>query len=236
LSQYTSQINILENLRQVQVRITQAAGRAGRLPQEITLVVVSKKQELERIRSAYEAGARFFGENYIQEAREKITALDIPAEWHLIGHLQKNKVNQAVALFSLIHTVDSVELARLIDQRARLEGKIQRILLQIKVAPEETKSGVAPEETLNLVRQISEFTHLSLEGFMTIPPFFPDPDQGRPLFARLRELRDQVRSELSPSRHPLRHLSMGMSHDFEAAIEEGATLVRVGSAIFGPRN
>ena len=227
-----AKVDIKENLQRVQERIAQAALKAGRRPEEIALVAVSKKQDLEKIRQAADAGAGIFGENYVQEAQEKIPLLGRPAQWHLIGHLQSNKVKIAVPLFTMIHTVDSFDLARVISQRAGMEGKTQEILIQVNVAQEESKSGTSTEEALELAGKVSELPHLSLEGLMTVPPFLDDPDQVRPYFVRLRELRDHLNRCL---RRPLRHLSMGMSHDFEAAIEEGATLVRVGSAIFGPR-
>lgn len=230
--------SIQENWQRVQERIAQAALRAGRSPQEITLVAVSKKQSLEKIRLAVGAGARVLGENYVQEAQDKVAALGTSLEWHLIGHLQKNKVKFAVPLFDLIHTVDSLELARVIDQRARLEGKIQRILVQINVGQEESKSGASAEEALELVVHVSELSNLSLEGLMTVPPIFDDSEQVRPYFVQLRNLRDYVNKYRPPKTGCacFKHLSMGMSHDFEVAIEEGATLVRVGSAIFGSRN
>jgi len=224
--------NIKENLYRVQERIAQAALRVGRSADEITLVAVSKKQSLEKIRLAADAGAIVFGENYVQEAQEKIPLLGCPAQWHLIGHLQTNKVKVAIPLFTMIHTVDSLDLARVISQRAQMEGKIQQILIQVNVAKEESKSGTSAEEALELAGKVSELPHLSLGGLMTVPPFLDDPDQVRPYFIGLRNLRDHLNHYLP---RPLRHLSMGMSHDFEAAIEEGATLVRVGSAIFGPR-
>lgn len=236
-------VNIKENLQKVQERIAQAALKSGRSPEEITLVAVSKKQSPEKIRMAADAGASVFGENYVQEAQEKIALLGGPAQsnqdtgflpclWHLIGHLQSNKVKIAVPLFTMIHTVDSLDLARVISQRAGMEGKIQQILIQVNVAEEESKSGTSTEEALKLAGAVSELPHISLEGLMTVPPFLDDPDQVRPYFIQLRDLRDHLNRYLP---RPLKHLSMGMSHDFEAAIEEGATLVRVGSAIFGPR-
>ncbi len=226
---------ILENIKRVRERIAKAANRSGRSFEDITLVAVSKKQSLEKIRSACAGGLKVFGENYLQEAQEKILNLDISAEWHFIGHLQKNKIKMAVPLFSLIHTVDSKELASLINERAGREGKIQRILLQVKLAEEETKSGLALGKIPELIDLIKQLPNLSLEGLMIMPPFFPEPDQVRPYFCKLRQLRDQLQKEFSLPQPFLKHLSMGMSHDFEVAIEEGATLVRVGSAIFGPR-
>jgi len=224
---------IRENWQRVTERIERAATRSGRIKDEITLVAVSKKQGVDKIIQAVEAGARVLGENYVQEAREKILALrNYPIEWHLIGHLQSNKVRLAVPLFTLIHTVDSLHLARLVDQRAQVEGKIQSVLIQVNVAGEASKSGVLPQEAIDLARGVSQLPHLSLEGLMTIPPEVDDPEKARPYFAKLREVRDGIERELGLS---LRHLSMGMSHDFEVAIEEGATIVRVGSAIFGPR-
>jgi len=236
-------VNIKENLQRVQDRIAQAALKVGRSPEEVTLVAVSKKQSPEKIRMAVDAGASVFGENYVQEAQEKISFLGrteqsdhdmvfFPCLWHFIGHLQSNKAKFVVPLFTMIHTVDSLDLARIISQRAGMEGKTQQMLIQVNVAEEESKSGTSTEEALELAEKVSELPHISLEGLMTVPPFLDDPDQVRPYFIRLRDLRDHLNQYLP---RPLRHLSMGMSNDFEVAIEEGATLVRVGSAIFGPR-
>jgi len=186
---------------------------------------------MERVRRAVTAGATALGENRVQEALPKIEALGRTVGWHLIGHLQRNKVKFAVGVFDLIHSVDSLELAREIDQKAERAGIRQKVLIQVKAAPEAAKSGVPPEELETLARKTSALPHLSLEGLMTIPPQPDDPENSRPYFRRLAGQAEELR------RHglPVHELSMGMSGDFEVAVEEGATLIRVGAAIFGPR-
>ncbi len=227
---------VKSNLDTVNVRIRQAAKAAGRSPDSVSLVAVSKTHPADRVRQAVDAGHMVFGENYIQEARDKIAALaDTPARWHFIGHLQTNKAKYAVKRFDLIHAVDSVRLASTIDREAAKIDKIQRILIQVNIAGETTKSGTAPEQTLELVRHAAGLDHITVEGFMTMPPFFGDPDRARPYFRQLREIRNAVAGDI-PGIGPLAELSMGMTGDFEAAIAEGATLVRVGTAIFGERS
>ncbi len=210
--------------------------RAGRDPSEVELVAVTKTVDAERIKEAIELGIRMIGENRVQEAREKIEKLrpDIPetVQWHMIGHLQKNKVRLAVTLFDMIQSVDSIELARKINRVAAEFSKVQRVLVQVKLSEEETKFGVSEDSLEALLGEIVQLENLNLEGLMTIPPFFEDPERARPYFRRLRQLRDEMNSR----GFRLKHLSMGMSGDFEVAIEEGATLVRVGTAIFGRRS
>ena len=175
------------------------------------------------------------GENYIQEAREKFKALDdCTVEWHYIGHLQSNKSKYAVRIFDLIHSVDSLKLARELDKCAQKIDKIQPILIQVNISKEKTKGGVHEAETLELIAAVSELTHVSIRGLMTMPPYFDDPERARPFFKALAHLREQIREANIPTVF-MDELSMGMSGDFEAAIEEGATLVRVGTAIFGAR-
>ncbi len=217
-------------------KMSHAAMRAGRNPAEVRLVAVTKTVEAGDIREAVEAGLRIFGESRIQEAQRKIEELSAlfpgsTLQWHLIGHLQKNKAKHAVPLFDLIHSIDSPELAREVSRQAEKNDKIQRILVQVKISEEETKHGVSEEGLMPLLREIDRLPGLRLEGLMTIPPFFDDPEEARPLFRRLREIRDGAERE----GFPLPELSMGMSHDFEVAIEEGATLVRIGTALFGER-
>jgi len=209
--------------------------RAGRRPEEVKLVAVTKTVDIESIKQALDIGLRIFGENKVQEAREKIEALATQApdgtEWHLIGHLQGNKAKYAVRLFDLIHSLDSESLAGDLDREARKMGKVQRVLIQVKLSHEVTKSGVAERESPQLAEIVADFKNLKLEGLMTIPPFFGNPERARSYFSRLRKLRD----ELAKKGFNLPELSMGMSDDFEVAIEEGATLVRIGTAIFGER-
>lgn len=223
---------IAQNLEKVRERIAAAAQKAGRDPREVRLVAVSKTVDLPRLREAVAAGQRLFGENYLQEARPKITELGPDIDWHLVGHLQSNKAKGAVELFDLIHSVDRLKLAQALDQAAARQGKVQDILVQVNLAAEETKSGAAPQAVPELLAQLARLPHLRVTGLMTMPPWLDDPDAVRPYFKTLRELRDRWRSS---SGLPLPKLSMGMSGDFEVAVEEGATLVRVGSAIFGSR-
>jgi PLP dependent protein len=225
---------ITENLGRVMERIEAAAKRAGRDPQTIRLVAVSKTVEPERIRAALDAGAKTFGENYIQEAQKKIPVLGPDASWHFIGHLQKNKAKYAVRLFDWVHSVDGFVLAEELNRAALKEGKVQDILLQVDLSGEETKFG-APEQTLPVIcEKIAELEAIRIKGLMTLPPFSDDPEDSRPYFKKLRLLRDRL-AEMKIPHISMHDLSMGMSADFEVAIEEGATLVRVGTAIFGPR-
>ena len=215
--------DIRANLERVRERIAQAARRAGRRPEEILLVAVSKTAPVERVRAAIDAGVPALGENRVQEAKEKIRQLAHPVPWHLIGQLQTNKARDAVALFDLIQSVDRVDLARELDRRA---GKPVDVLLEVNVGAEPSKGGFAPADLKPALEAIAELPRLRVRGLMTIPPAASDPEQARPSFRLLRELRDQT---------GLTELSMGMSADFEVAIEEGATMVRVGTAIFGAR-
>lgn len=225
--------SIQSNLALVNQRIAKTALTCGRKPESVSLVVVTKTQPAASVRMAIEAGAGIVGENYIQEARDKFENLvDQPARWHFIGHLQSNKAKYAVRLFEMIHGVDSVKLAAELDKQAGKAGKIQSILVQVNISREPGKSGVEQGRTLELIRTISAYQNIKVEGLMTMPPFFDAPESARPYFAALRRLRDQIANDLGC---PLNHLSMGMSGDYEVAIEEGATLVRIGTAIFGGR-
>jgi len=219
----------------VRQRVRQAAVAAGRDPSEIRIVAVSKTVPADRLKSAVSEGVTVLGENYIQEAREKITALShLPVSWHFIGHLQSNKAKYAVRLFDLIHSVDSLKLAQEIDRQAQRIDKIQEILVQVNVALEDSKSGTTLAGAPALVRDISRLSHIRIKGLMTMPPFFDAPEKARPFFRALRMLSREL-SGLDIPNVEMRELSMGMSGDFEAAISEGATLVRVGTAIFGSR-
>ena len=241
-------MGISNALMKVKDKINNSAAKAGRNPDEIKLIAVSKTVELQRIIEAIKAGAVILGENRVQEAREKISAFksqippSVPSpgkdgtirkvEWHLIGNLQKNKAATAVQLFDLIHSVDSAGLAEELDRRAHKIDKIQRVLIQVKLSGETAKHGVPEKEFMKLFEKVTNMDNLRLEGLMTIPPFFEDPEKTRPYFRRLNHLADNV----SGKGFTVNELSMGMSNDFEVAIEEGATMVRVGSAIFGERN
>lgn len=223
---------IAMRLAEIRARMDAAARRVGRDPASITLVAIGKTHAPDRVRAAFEAGQSVFGENRIQEALPKIDALaDLGARWHLVGHLQSNKARQAVGRFELIHSVDSPALVLELEKRAAEAGFVQKILLQINVSGEASKFGAAPAEIPALLDALSRAPHLSAEGLMTIPPFNEDPESSRPHFKLLRELLAATRSAARLGRE----LSMGMSDDFEVAIEEGATLIRVGTAIFGMR-
>jgi pyridoxal phosphate enzyme (YggS family) len=226
---------VKDNLARINRRITDAATRCGRDPQSVLLVAVSKTVETERVAEAIDAGVTILGENYIQEAREKFNSLcERPAKWHFIGHLQSNKAKYAVRMFDLIHSVDSLKLARAIDNAARKIGKVQRILIQINISQEQSKSGIAENDAEELTMQIASLENLHLTGLMTMPPFFDEPEKARPFFRRLAQLRDRIAVKNVPG-VSMDELSMGMTGDFEVAIEEGATLVRIGTAIFGAR-
>ena len=223
------------NLEAVRDRIHRAAEACGRPKDAIRLVAVSKTKPAHMIKAAADAGVMDFGENYIQEAREKFNTLAAyPLSWHFIGHLQSNKAKYAVRIFDLIHSVDSLKLATELNRQAQKIGKLQNILIQVNVAVEATKSGILPEDALRLIRAISQFDNIHIKGLMALPPYFNAPEKVRPFFSALRQLRDQIRGE-SFQGVSMDELSMGMTGDFETAIEEGATLVRIGTAIFGER-
>jgi hypothetical protein len=227
-------MSVAENLRLVRDRIAAAAKRAGRDPAGVGLVVVTKTVEAARIREAAAAGALILGENRVQEAKEKIEALGRIASWHLIGRLQTNKAKYAVRLFDLVHSVDSVELARELDRQAAKTGKVQDVLIEVNIAGEERKAGVAVSAAPDLVRAAATLRSIRVLGLMTMPPYSEDPESARPFYRRLRELAASLDREGIPEAS-MGTLSMGMSGDFEVAVEEGATLVRVGTAIFGER-
>jgi pyridoxal phosphate enzyme (YggS family) len=227
--------SIRDNFLRGQERIAAAAQKAGRRAEEITLIAVSKTHPAEAIRMAYAAGLRHFGENRVQEWEGKRAAVgDLPATWHLVGHLQSNKAARAAGLFHTVDSVDDLALAQRLDRaRSELNAREKlRILLEVRLAPEETKTGVTPEELPAFAEQVALLLHLELAGLMCIPPFLEASGELRPHFRRLRELRDHLATQLG---RPLPVLSMGMSHDFEIAIEEGATEVRLGTALFGVR-
>jgi pyridoxal phosphate enzyme (YggS family) len=243
---------IRENYLRVMERIEKAACRFGRDPNEIKLVAVSKTVETDRIKEAIEAGVTILGENYVQEAQKKIEEIGRPActepasrsltegrrfgegrpvAWHFIGHLQLNKAKYAVRLFEMIHSLDSIPLIEELNRRAKQVDRMMRVLIEVNLSGEATKFGTDEEKMLNLAKRILALDHLSLEGLMTMPPYFDLPEMSRPYYIRLRELKEKMEKEGIS----MKELSMGMSNDFEIAIEEGATYVRVGTAIFGPR-
>ena len=227
--------DIAANLNAVRARIDAAARRAGRDPGEITLIAVSKTFGADHVRAAWAAGQQDFGENKVQEALQKISSTsDIPVRWHLIGHLQSNKARKAGAAFTAIHSIDSVDLLQRIDAAASEAGAVPDILVQVDLAGEESKFGAPANEARRIADAALACQAVRLSGLMLLPPWSEDQEAARPWFVRLRELRDEWIAAGVP-RDALRHLSMGMSHDFEAAIEEGATMIRVGTAIFGKR-
>ena len=231
-------MTIAENLKRVRERIAAAAHRGGRNSEEITLMAVTKTFPAERIREAYDAGHRLFGENRVQEFAEKAGALrDLSdAEWHMIGHLQSNKAGKAAELFSGVDSIDSLKLAEKLNAAAEKLNKKVDVLIEINVGGEEAKSGVGPDapELQKILQAASGLRNLRIRGLMTIPPFTEDPQQARRYFRKLRDLRDKIAAQKLPA-VAMEVLSMGMSHDFEVAIEEGATCVRVGTGIFGER-
>jgi len=224
-----------QRLEQIRERIRQAAESCNRDADSVRLVAVSKTIAADIVKEAIEAGVTILGENYVQEARDKFKALaQYPVSWHFIGHLQSNKAKYAVRLFDLIHSVDSLKLARELDKQAGKLEKIQQILVQVNISAEDTKSGISTDEALRLIAEISQLKNLAVKGLMTMPPYFYQPQKVQPFFAALRNLRDQIREQSLPT-VSLDELSMGMTGDFEVAIKEGATLVRIGTAIFGER-
>lgn len=230
-------VDIKENVERVRDRIARAARRVQRDPDEVALVAASKLVAPERLATAIAAGITTFGENRVQEASEKITRLGPLGQrvhWHLIGTLQTNKVRYIFDLFDMVQSVDSLRLAREIDRRGERAGKVMDVLIQVNIAGEPTKHGLETAETLRMVEEIAQLSHIRIRGLMTIPPLSPDPEGSRPYFRRLVALRDEV-EKLGLPGVEMRQLSMGMTGDFEVAVEEGATMVRIGTAIFGER-
>lgn len=228
--------HMAQNLQSIRERILRAANACGRSPSQIMLLAISKTFPKEAIEQAANAGLRQFGENRVQEAENKIPFLTgiSGLEWHLVGHLQTNKANRAAALFDTIHSLDSVKLALKLNQACLEAGKILSVLLQVDLGGEETKYGADPSGIREIIGAVVNLKGLRLNGLMTIPPYLENPEQVRPYFSKLRQIRDDLESE-QPGCLGHKHLSMGMSHDFEQAIQEGATIIRIGTAIFGLR-
>ena len=222
---------IKENYLRVVERMEDAARRVGRDPREIKLVAVSKTVDVVRIKEAVEAGVSILGENYVQEAQKKIEEIGRPVAWHFIGHLQSNKARYAVRLFDVVHSVDGLALAEELNRRAEQAGRVLEVMMEVNLSGETTKFGADEESVLNLAKILRHLKHLSLKGLMTMLPYFDSPEKSRPYYIGLRELKERMVREGIP----MKELSMGMSNDFEIAIEEGATFVRVGTAIFGAR-
>jgi len=224
-------------LADVRARLAAATQRSGRQPDQVSLIAISKTHPASVVQQAIELGATDLGENRVQEAEGKIAEIGREkVRWHLVGHLQANKSRRAVSLFDVIHSLDTVDLARRLDRLCVEEGRDSLpVLIQVDLGHEETKSGIDESEITHLVESLGPLTRVKLIGLMTLPPFFDDPEQSRPFFRRLRELRDEL-NRRGAFGDRTGELSMGMTHDFEVAIEEGATMVRVGTAIFGARH
>ncbi|OGP88413.1 MAG: YggS family pyridoxal phosphate enzyme [Deltaproteobacteria bacterium RBG_19FT_COMBO_43_11] len=227
--------DIAANIIKIRQQIAVAAARVGRDAHLIKLMAVTKTVLPEHISQAINAGITMFGENYVQEAKEKIAALGKQAQWHMIGHLQTNKAKYVVNLFDYVHSVDRIELAQELDKRARLAGHKMNILIEVNVSGEQTKNGVSANAALDLIKCIAPLENISVRGLMTMAPYSDNPENSRPYFSALRNLRNQISHEQIPEIQ-MEELSMGMTDDFEVAIEEGATIVRIGRAIFGTRN
>ncbi|MFH2060449.1 MAG: YggS family pyridoxal phosphate-dependent enzyme [Pseudomonadota bacterium] len=228
--------SIQTNLNKISKQILIAATSCGRLPDQVQLIAVSKRKSVDIVKQAIKAGVLNLGENYIQEAIEKIDIIGKDAAcWHFIGHLQSNKARVAVQYFDIIHTVDSHKLAKEINKQAQKIGKIQKILVQVNISDEKNKSGTTREDTFELVSAISSLEHISLQGLMCMPPYFSEPEKARHYFKQLKALKQDIMARGLENVF-LDHLSMGMSNDFKVAIEEGATMVRIGTSIFGERD
>jgi pyridoxal phosphate enzyme (YggS family) len=229
--------SIAESLARVRARIAAAAARAGRDPEQVILVAVTKTRTPDEVESAYQAGIRHIGENRVEEAEAKRLKLDLPgATWHMVGHVQSRKAERAAACFDVVHSIDRVKIARSLDRAVEEREAPLPVLIEVNVGSEPSKYGFGLEDQAALERAVGEIlslTHLRVEGLMTVAPIAEDPEAVRPVFARLRALRDALRARFPASRWE--HLSMGMTDDFEVAVEEGATMVRIGRAIFGPR-
>lgn len=226
---------VIENLKKVEDKITAACLRAGRAREDVTLIAVSKTKPESMVEEAYSVGQRDFGENKVQEICRKIEVLPQDIRWHMIGHLQRNKVRQVVGKACMIHSVDSLRLAEAISQEAVKQDRIVPVLIEVNVAQEESKFGVTAEETIALIEAAAKLPHISIRGLMTIAPFVEDPEENRPIFRKLKQLSvDIAAKNINNVRMAI--LSMGMTGDYEVAVEEGATLVRVGTGVFGERD
>jgi pyridoxal phosphate enzyme (YggS family) len=226
--------NIAANINAIKKKMAEAAARCNRAPDSIKLLAVTKTVSPSAIARAIDAGINMFGENYVQEAKEKIAVMERDVQWHMIGHLQTNKAKYAVNLFDYIHSVDRMELAREIDKRAGLSGRNINILIEINVSGEETKNGIPADEAAGLIKDVSLLENISVKGLMTMAPYSDNPENSRPYFSALKNLQKNIIKE-GITGIQMEELSMGMTDDFEIAIEEGATIVRIGRAIFGER-
>jgi len=225
---------VRQNIEKLRLKIEDAAQKSGRSPEDIQIVAVTKTVQPETIQVAVDCGIKILGENRVQEAQKKVGLVKGDVSWHMIGHLQKNKVKYAVKLFSMIQSVDSYELAVEIDKRAGMLGKVMDVLIQVNIGREKTKFGAEYEETPELIKRISTLEHVRIKGLMAIAPFREDPEDVRPFFRKMRELFLEIKSK-NIKNVDMSFLSMGMTHDFHIAIEEGANMIRIGTGIFGPR-
>ena len=227
-------VDVAGNYRTIISRINETAAKTGREPGAVKLLAAAKAQSVERIRAAVTLGVKLVGENYVQEAQEKKPQVARSVEWHMIGHLQRNKVRVAVDLFDVIESLDSAVLARELDKEGSKREKIIRTFVEVNLGGEESKSGIAKNQVKNLLEEVAKLPHVAVEGLMTVPPFRENPEDARCFFRDLAELREQLVKLRLPNAD-LRELSMGMTHDYPVAIQEGATIVRIGTALFGPR-
>jgi pyridoxal phosphate enzyme (YggS family) len=223
------------NYRKLVGNIGEAAAKARRRPEDIKLLGAAKSQPVELVQAAIAAGVGLIGENYVQEAKDKIEVISDPVEWHMIGHLQRNKAKVAVEVFDVIESLDSAALARELDKEGAKRGKRVRTLIEVNLAGEESKSGIAKQQVKSLLEEAGRLAHITVEGLMTVPPFRENPEDVRRYFRELAELRAKL-GDLGLPNVALKELSMGMTHDYPVAIEEGATIVRIGTALFGPRS
>ena len=228
-------VDLRSNYCKLVERIGEAAFKAKRKREDIKLLGATKSQSVELVQAAIVAGVRLIGENYVQEAKDKIRLISEPIEWHMIGHLQRNKAKAAVELFDVIESLDSVVLARELDKEGAKRGKIVRTFIEVNLSGEESKSGIAKNQVKRLLEEAAKLPHIMIEGFMTVPPFRENPEAVRPYFRELYELRAML-GDLRQPNVDLKELSMGMTRDYMVAIEEGATIVRIGTALFGPRS
>lgn len=226
---------ICANLQVIRQKIAEAAERSGRNPDDIRLLAVSKRHGPDKVRKAFQCGQVLFGENYLQEARDKIARLDPSISWHFIGHLQSNKAKTAVELFQMVETVDRLKIAQALDNHAAALGRCLDILVQVNIGHEKQKSGVEPQHAGQLIQDVGRLRHLRVRGLMAMPPYAASPEESRPYFKALKTLSMQFAAQGLLSQNSPVELSMGMSGDFIVAVEEGATLVRVGTALFGER-
>jgi pyridoxal phosphate enzyme (YggS family) len=228
-------VDVAANYRKILSRINDVAAKCGRKAEDIKLLGASKSQSIDAIRAAIAGGLTLIGENYVQEAKEKKDRIAESVEWHMIGHLQRNKAKAAIELFDIIESLDNLMLARELDKEAGKRGKTVRVFVEVNLGNEESKSGIAKNQVVSLVEEVATLSNMRVEGLMTVPPFRENLNEMRPYFRELSELREKL-NELRLPNVDLRELSMGMTHDYNVAIEEGATIVRIGTSLFGPRS